>query len=109
MLSEEEKEFLEYWSKNRLHQKRLFYQLLVGLPVGVLFGALLLINFLAGRFWYKRADSVAVSQFNPLIIVVAVILIVVFIAVFYKKHRWDMNEQRYLELKFKQEKELSGK
>ena len=102
MLSSEEKEFLRYWEKNRIRQKRTFYQLLVGLPIGIIFGVPLLLNFLAGRFWYKRADSVAVSQFSPGLLIIAVFLIIVFIAIFSKKHRWDLNEQRYIELKAKQ-------
>jgi hypothetical protein len=109
MLTTEEKEFLEFWEKNRLRQKKTFYQILVGLPIGALFGFTLLINFLAGRFWYKRADSVAVSQFNPVLIIVAVLLIIVFIAIFNRKHRWDMNEQRYLELRAKQDETRSEK
>lgn len=98
MLTEEEKTFVAYWEKNRERQATLKYQLLFGLPLGILVSLPLLVNFLFGRFWYKRADAVGSSQFNPLVLVFAVLLIAVFVAVFYKKFQWDKHEQRYLEL-----------
>jgi hypothetical protein len=98
MLTEEEKIFIAYWEKNRDRQATLKYQFLFGLPIGILVSLPLLVNFLFGRFWYKRADAVGSSQFNPLVLVFAVILIAVFVAVFYKKFQWDKFEQRYLEL-----------
>ncbi len=102
MITTEEQKFIEYWESNRDKQKKLFYQLLIGLPLGLLFAIPILINFFMGRFWYKRADSVGVSQFNPMVLVVAVVLIAVFIGVFNKKFKWDQNEQFYLELKAKE-------
>lgn len=104
-ITEEEKKFIDYWEKNREKQKKLFYQLLVGLPLGVLFALPILINFLLGRFWYKRADSVGVSQFNPMVLIVAVVLIAVFIGVFNKKLKWDRNDQFYRELKAREKKQ----
>jgi integral membrane sensor domain MASE1 len=97
MLSAEEKAFIDFWEKNRQRQKKVTYQLLVGLPLGVLFTVPILLNFFSG--WYKRATMVGNSQFNPLVLIVAALLIIIFLAVFSRKHRWDMNEQRYLELK----------
>jgi uncharacterized membrane protein len=101
MLSDEEKKFLVYWAKNRDRQNRLSYQLLAGLPLGLVFALPIFINFFLGRFWYKRADAVGTSQFNPAVLIVAVILIAVFIGVFHKKHKWDQYEQKYLELRSK--------
>jgi hypothetical protein len=37
MLSDEEKTFLEYWEKNREKEKKSFKQLMIGLPLGLLF------------------------------------------------------------------------
>ena len=105
LLSEDEKKFLVYWENNRDKQKKLTYQLMVGLPLGVLFALPILINFLMARFWYKRADSVGVSQFNPMVLIVAVVLIAVFIGVFNKKLKWDRHEQLYRELKAKEKKQ----
>jgi hypothetical protein len=104
MLTTEEQKFIVYWEANREKQKKLFYQLLIGLPVGLLFAVPILVNFFMGRFWYKRADSVGVSQFNPMVLIVAVVLIAGFIGVFNKKFKWDQNEQFYLELKAREKR-----
>jgi uncharacterized membrane protein len=74
-------------------------QLLFGLPYGILFSIPILVNFLLGRFWYKRADAVGLSQFNPIVLVFAVLLISIFIAVLNRKFRWEKLENQYLELK----------
>lgn len=105
MLTTEEQKFIAYWEANREKQKKLFYQLLIGLPLGFLFAIPILVNFFMGRFWYKRADSVGVSQFNPIVLIIAVVLIAVFIGVFNKKFKWDQNEQFYLELKAREKRD----
>lgn len=102
MLSEKEVAFMAYWEKARKRQKKLFYQLLVGLPFGLLFGILIIMNFFAG--WYKRAEMISNSTFNPIVLYVAVIIIAVFIAIFSKKFQYDQLEQRYRELLAKQNK-----
>jgi uncharacterized membrane protein len=104
-LTEEEKKFMTWWEANRDRQKKLFYQVWLGIPLGIAFALPILINFLAGRFWYKRADSVGASQFNPLVLVFALLLIIVFIGVFYKSHSWDQNEQKYLEFQAKKRRQ----
>ena len=38
------------------------------------------------------------SDFNPGVLILALILIVVFIAIFSRKFKWDQYEQRYMEL-----------
>ncbi|MBX2924036.1 MAG: hypothetical protein KF746_17690 [Chitinophagaceae bacterium] len=101
MLTDEEKSFMIYWEQNRLKEKRTFRQLLIGLPLGLIFTLPILINFISG--WYKRADMVGRAQFNPAVLISAAIIIAVFFAIFNKRHRWEMNEQRYLELKSKAE------
>lgn len=103
MLTEKEKAFIDYWEKNRGRQKKFFYQLAVGLPFGLLIGVIIITNFSAG--WYKRADMIANSSFNPVVLYVAAAVIAVFFAVFSKKFQWDQSEQRYRELKAKEEKE----
>jgi uncharacterized membrane protein len=97
MLTTEEKDFIEYWERNRVKQKRLVKQFLIGLPLGVLFATLIFVNFLSG--WYKRADMIINSQGSLILVVlVAVILIVIFVSIFSVRHKWDINEQRYREL-----------
>ena len=106
MLTEEEENFLIYWHKNREKETSLFRQLFVGLPLGLSIGAGILLNFVSG--WYTRATMVANGQSTPLVLILAVILIIIFCSFFYKRFRWDMNEQRYLELTYKKEMENSS-
>lgn len=103
MLSEDEKRFINYWEKNRDREKRLFRQLMVGLPLGAVFSIAIALNFSAG--WYKRAAYISNSSFNPMVLVIAVFIIAIFIAVFSKRHKWEMHEQKYRELKHRQQKE----
>ena len=105
MLSEQEKMFLEYWEANRLKEKRVTKQLLIGLPVGVLFGLPIIFMLISGKFWYRRADMEANSHLNPFVLIAAVVIIIVFVAIFYKRHQWDMKEQQYLEIKARQDSE----
>lgn len=102
MLSDKEEAFISWWKQHRNRQKKLFYQLLVGLPFGLLISVIIIANFFSG--WYKRADMIANSEFNPMVLYLAAALIAVFFAVFSKKFQWDQQEQRYLELLAKKQK-----
>ena len=107
MLTPKEEAFLEWWKANRERQKKLLYQLLVGLPFGLILGVVIIANFFSG--WYKRAEMIANSSFNPMVLYLAAVLIAVFFAVFSKKFQWDQQEQRYKELMFKKQKLSSQK
>ena len=101
MLTEDEKKFIAYWEKNRDKQKKLVRQFLLGIPLGLLFAIAIVVNFSSG--WYKRADMVANTQdFNPGVLIIALLIIIGFVAIFSRRHQWDMNEQRYRELKAKE-------
>lgn len=97
--SADEQKFLTYWEENREREGRLSVQLLFGLPYGILFSVPILVNFLLGRFWYKRADAVGLSQFNPFVLILAVLIISVFIALLNRRFRWEKLENQYLEIK----------
>jgi hypothetical protein len=104
MLSVEEEAFIEYWKANREKQKRTFRQFLLGIPLALLFVIPIVINFFSG--WYKRAAMMAnTSDFNPGVLLLALIIIVVFIAIFSRKFRWEQNEQRYIELLARKQKQ----
>ncbi len=105
LYTDDEKKFIEYWEQNRERQASLSYQLLFGLPFGFLFSIPILINFLLGRFWYKRADAVGMSQFNPIVLVLAILIISIFIALINRKFRWEKLEQQYLELQARKQNE----
>jgi hypothetical protein len=102
MLTQDEQRFIDYWKNNRDKEKKTFRQLLIGLPIGLVFGVSILAIFSSG--WYERANMVAYSSSSPYIFLIAIFCIIAFIAVFSKKHKWDMNEQRYAELIHKQNK-----
>jgi len=97
MLTDEEKNFIEYWEYHRLKKKKVVKQLSVGLPLGVVIVAAIFINFFSG--WDKRAQMVINTDPSViLIVIIACLLIVLFIAIFSVRHKWDLNEQRYREL-----------
>ena len=100
-ISAEEKKFIAYWEQNRERDQKLANQLMFGLPIGILFSVPVVLNYLLSKYWYKRADAVGISQFNPIVLVVAVLLISVFVALINRKFRWEKLEQQYLELKHK--------
>lgn len=104
MLSAQDKEFVEWWSKNRNREKKLVKQLAVGLPLGLAFGFPILLSVMF-RGWYKSMTYVSGSQLT--IILIAVLLIVVFYAVFRMRFKWEMNEQRYNELLKKEGQEAT--
>lgn len=102
MLSQQEKNFLRYWEANRLNKKRFLRQFSIGLPVGVLLVVVVFINLLSG--WYKKAEMQIRSNSSlVLVVIVALVITAVFIAIFSSRHKWEQNEQRYQELKRKEE------
>ncbi|MFN5421790.1 MAG: hypothetical protein ACK5AO_00865 [bacterium] len=105
LYTQDELKFMDYWEANRQKERRLFYQLALGLPLGILFGTPIIVNFLLGRFWYKRADAVGLGQFNPIILIIAVLLIAVFIALLSRRFRWEKLEQQYIALKKRSEQD----
>jgi hypothetical protein len=99
MVTEQEKLFVEWWRKNRDREKRLFRQWLIGLPVGLVFALPIVLNFVSG--WNKRATMWAQGHTDDDtagVLAVAALIIVSFVAVFYKRHKWEMYEQQYLEI-----------
>jgi hypothetical protein len=104
MLSAEEKQFMEWWSQNRSKEKRLLSQLTVGLPLGIAFGFPILLSVMF-RGWYKNMPYVSGTQLT--IILIAVLLVIVFYGIFKMRFKWEMNEQRYLELQQKLDTEAT--
>jgi hypothetical protein len=104
MLSAEEKQFMEWWSQNRSKERRLLSQLTVGLPLGIAFGFPILLSVMF-RGWYKNMPYVSGTQLT--IILIAVLLVIVFYGIFKMRFKWEMNEQRYLELQQKLDTEAT--
>ncbi len=106
MLTAEEEKFLTWWKENRENENKPLKKLSLGLPLGILIGVGILLNFLSG--WYTRATMVANSQSTPLVLILAIVFIAIFCSFFYKQHQWEMNDQRYQELLYKKEKQNSS-
>jgi len=109
MFTEEELLFIDFWKKKRDPESRLSNQLLKGLPIGLLFALPVFLILFTARFWFKRADMVANSLLNPIILIISVVLIASFVAVFHKRVQWEKKEQYYQELLHRQEEEVTGK
>lgn len=108
MLSKEENDFIRYWETHRLRRKKTVQQFLLGIPAGLLIVIPIVVNLASG--WYKRADMEANSQdFNPIVLLVALLLIVGFTAIFWQRHKWDQYEQRYRELLAKRDRQEGKK
>jgi len=103
MLSKEENDFIRYWEANRLRRKKTVRQFLLGIPAGLLIVIPIVASLVSG--WYKRANMEAnSSDFNPTVLLVALLLIVGFTAIFWQRHKWDQYEQRYRELLAKRDR-----
>lgn len=102
MLTDEDKGFIEYWEHNRIRKKRIWRQLSVGLPLGVVLAGGILLNVYSG--WNPAGSFLRFNVERLLVLLVAVLLIVIFVVIFSARHRWDMNEQHYKELLAKKDK-----
>lgn len=89
--------FLAFWEKNREQQRKSLRPFMVGLSAGFAIGMALILVLTSG--WYERAHMVANSRLSSVVLLLAILLISCFMAYFYRKFRWEMLEQRYLELK----------
>jgi hypothetical protein len=101
MVTDQEQLFLNYWDANRDKQTKLFYRLTIGLPLGLVFAFPVLLSVIF-HDWYKRMIFISSSQIT--LILITVLGIAVFFALFRMNFKWEENEQRYKELKFKQNK-----
>jgi len=101
MVTDQEQLFLNYWTANRDKQKKLFYRLTIGLPLGLVFAFPVLLSVIF-HDWYKRMIFISSSQIT--LILITVLGIAVFFALFRMNFKWEENEQRFKELKFKQNK-----
>ena len=103
MLTQQEKDFINYWEHQRLQKKQFLRKFSIGLPLASLLAIAILINM--GSGWYRKADMAVRSHGSVIIIVIiAILAIVVFITVFSAHHKWDQNELYYKELLLKKDK-----
>lgn len=123
MLSEKDKQFIIYWENAREEEGKFRNKLLSGLPMAILFGMPIILLMLVVKIfipnWYMKAESkdtniivpewsekfAKVSTSDFIIVLIAVLIAVLFYAYFRKHFKWEMNEQLYKELKYKEKKE----
>ena len=102
MLTKDEKLFLEYWEKNREKEKKIFRQLTYGAPWGLVFALPILVLVIFDD-WYK--NMIPISKSQMILIIITILAIAVFYALFRMRFKWESNEQLYKELKFKEKKD----
>ena len=105
-ISEEEK-FMQYWQEKRLQPKLNPFFFLKGFAGGLIIGLLIFISLLAG--WYKRANMDASNKLNPVVLLICILTIGIFIAIFYTYFKFEQNEQLYQEILKKREKQVEKK
>ena len=103
MLNERELRFMEYWQANSAKEGSLKYQLLTGLPLGIVYGLATPILVLSGAFKLPKANH---GFFITMM--VAVFFIIIFISVFNKKFRFERNCDAYKELEARQLKQAAS-
>jgi uncharacterized BrkB/YihY/UPF0761 family membrane protein len=103
MLSEKDKEFIQYWEKQREKHNSFGARLMNGLPMAVLFCVPILlfitVVYLFFPEWYTRVSNRLPGSLVT--IVIAVITAVLFFSYFRMQFKWESNEQLYRELKHK--------
>jgi len=97
MINPEEEKFYLQWEKDRNmpHFKRKPF--LKGLSICLLFGMLILVISESG--WYERANMIANMSGNEIWMVIAIFIISFGFAWIYQQFTFEMNEQRFNEIK----------
>ena len=97
MPSDENEVFMSWWERNREKERTSTRPFLIGLSTGFAIGAGVIVVLESG--WYTRANMVANSRMSSVVLLLAILVISFFMAFFYRKFKWEMQEQRYLELR----------
>jgi formate/nitrite transporter FocA (FNT family) len=105
MLTNQEKDFIDFWAKNRVAQKTSKRPFLIGLSAGLIFGLVVWLIVFSG--WYTRASMVANSKLSGFVFFVGILLISFFMAYLYRSFSWENREQQYKELVAKQKRDSS--
>ena len=106
MLSEKERSFIKYWETCRIPHSTFMSKLLRGLPMAFMFGLPIILFILSVYIyfpaWYTKISNTSAGTFVTIII--AVVLAIFFFSYFRMHFKWEMNEQLYRELLYKQKK-----
>ena len=101
MITENEKEFLDWWEKNREAESKFSHKLLYGSPWGLIFALPVLLAVIFND-WYK--NMIPISPTQVILISIVVLAIAIFYALFKMQVKWESNDQLYKELKLKEKK-----
>jgi membrane protein YdbS with pleckstrin-like domain len=103
MLTDKEKQFIQYWEAQREGRATFQNKLISGLPTAMLFCMPIVLSVVIVYFffpeWYTKVSKMSAGTF--ITIVIAMIIAAIFIAYFRMHYKWEMNEQLYKELKHK--------
>ncbi|MBP6432504.1 MAG: hypothetical protein KA319_12125 [Ferruginibacter sp.] len=103
MITDKEKQFIQYWEAERNNRATFKNKLITGLPMALLFCMPIVLSVVAVYFffpeWYTKVSKMTAGTF--ITILIAMIIAAVFIAYFRMHYKWEMNEQLYKELKQK--------
>ena len=102
MQNDKEQEFINYWEVKRNQSKLNPFFFIKGFAGGIIIGLLVFLSILLG--WYKRANMEANTMLNPYVLLICLLAIGTFIAVFYTNFKYEQNEQFYQELLQKRKK-----
>lgn len=110
MISEKDIQFLRYWERVRESENTVSSKISRGLPMAFLFGLPITLSVVAVRLfvpdWYMKISKTTPGAF--ITVIIAMVLIILFYAYFRMQYKWEMNEQLYQELKFKENKTLNS-
>jgi len=110
MISEKDIQFLRYWERVRDSESTFMSKLSRGLPMAFLFGLPIILSVVVVRLlmptYYMKMSQTSPGMFVTVIIAMAIII--VFYAFFRMQYKWEMNEQLYQELKFKEDKSIAS-
>jgi hypothetical protein len=114
MLLEKEKQFILHWQKVRETEGTFRHKLLSGLPMAILFGLPIILLMVVVKIfipnWYMKAEKketgIMVPEWTQSF--AKVMIAVLFYAYFRKHFKWEMNEQLFKELKYKEKKEAAA-
>ena len=106
MLTDDETRFLQYWEKHKDLHSTFSSKLLRGLPMACVFGLPILLLILSVYLflpeWYTKISKTSSATF--LVVVIAVVIAIIFYAFIRMHFKWEINEQQYKELKYKEKR-----
>jgi hypothetical protein len=109
MLTEKEIAFMNHWESVREAHSSFRSKLLRGLPMAMFFGLPILFSIAAVYFlspeWYTKISQQA--NHSTLVVLIAVCIAVFFFSFMRMHFKWEMNEQLYNELKYKQNQQVN--